>query len=185
MRKVAWGISGSGDRLPETVETMKQLKERYAGRVDIKVFLSRAGETVVKYYRLEGGLKKTFGRLWVEVDANSPFLAGQLQLGKFDFLLIAPATSNTVAKISLGIADSLLSNSAIMALKAYVPVYIMPSDLEEGESTTVLPSGKRIRLRIRREDAEHVRRLSTMDGVQILRKPEEISMVFEKHFGKP
>lgn len=31
--------------------------------------------------------------------ANAPFLAGQMQMGKYDFNLIAPATSNTVAKI--------------------------------------------------------------------------------------
>jgi archaeoflavoprotein AfpA len=182
-RRVAWGITGSGDRLAEIVETMKEIRRNYEGKADIKVFLSKAGSLVVKYYRLTSDLEANFGRLWVEADANSPFLAGQLQLGKFDFLLIAPATSNTVAKISLGIADSLLSNSAIMALKAFVPVYVMPSDYREGVVVTRLPSGRSLKLRVRREDVENVERLARMEGVFILEKPEDLHQVFKKHFG--
>ena len=181
-RKVAWGITGSGDRLVETVEIMKEIKKQYQSEVDIRVYLSKAGDQVVKYYRLVDDLKENFERIYVEINPNSPFLAGQLQLGKFEFLLIAPATSNTVAKISMGIADSLLSNAAIMGLKAFVPFYIMPSDYEEGMIVTKLPDGRDMKLRIRKEDVEHVKKLAGMDDVFILEKPEEIQKVFKKHF---
>jgi len=181
-RKVAWGITGSGDRLVETVEVMKEIKKRYQYGVDVLVYLSKAGDQVVKYYRLANVLKENFERIWVEINPNSPFLAGQLQTGKFEFLLIAPATSNTVAKISMGIADSLLCNAAIMGLKAFVPFYIMPSDYEEGMIVTKLPSGRDLKLRIRKEDVEHVKKLAGMDDVFILEKPEEIYQVFKKHF---
>ena len=181
-RKVAWGITGSGDRLVETVEIMKKIKKRYQNEVEVIVYLSKAGDQVVKWYRLADDLKDNFGRIWVEINPNSPFLAGQLQMGKFEFLLIAPATSNTVAKISMGIADSLLCNSAIMGLKAFVPVYIMPSDYEEGIVVTKLPNGRDLKLRIRKEDVEHVKKLAGMDEVFILEKPEEIYQVFKKHF---
>jgi len=180
--RVAWGITGSGDRLRETVAVMKKIKELYP-EVEIRAYLSRAGQQVVLYYKLMEELKENF-KVWVEVNSNVPFLAGMLQSGKFDFLLIAPATSNTVAKISLGIADTLLTNSAIMALKAFVPVYIMPSDYKEGIVETELPDGKKLKIRVRREDVEHVQRLSKMDGISILEKPEDIFTVFEKHFGK-
>jgi len=83
---------------------------------------------VAKWYRLFESLKENFHKLQVESGPNSPFLAGELQIGKFKFLLIAPATSNTVAKIAAGICDTLLSNSAIMAGKAFLPVYVMPTD---------------------------------------------------------
>ena len=181
-KKVAWGITGSGDRLVETVEVMKEIKERYQNDVDIRVYLSKAGDQVVKYYRLGNDLKENFERIRVEINSNSPFLAGQLQLGKFEFLLIAPATSNTVAKISMGIADSLLCNAAIMGLKAFVPFYIMPSDYEEGMIVTKLPDGRDMKLRIRKEDVEHVKKLAGMDDVFILEKPEDIHQVFKKHF---
>ncbi len=181
-RKVAWGITGSGDRLVETVEVMKGIKKRYQNEVDIIVYLSKAGDQVVKYYRLFNDLQENFDRIRVEINPNSPFLAGQLQLGKFEFLLIAPATSNTVAKISMGIADSLLSNAAIMGLKAFVPSYIMPSDYQEGMIVTKLPNGRDMKLRIRKEDVKHAKKLAGMDDVFILEKPEEIRQVFKKHF---
>jgi archaeoflavoprotein AfpA len=182
-KKVAWGITGSGDRIRETFEAMKRVKAEFEDKADIRVYVSKAGDQVVKYYKLSHDLEEAFDKVWVEINANAPFLAGQMQAGKFEFLLIAPATSNTVAKISMGMGDSLLSNSAIMGLKASIPVYIMPSDLAEGTVITKLPSGKDLQLRIRREDIEHVQRLYKMENVSILEKPEDIRNVFKKHFG--
>jgi archaeoflavoprotein AfpA len=181
-RKVAWGITGSGDRLPETINTMIEIKKQYQNDVDVRVYLSKAGEQVVKWYKLHEQLKQNFEKVWVELNSNSPFLAGDLELGKSEFLLIAPATSNTVAKIAVGITDTLLCNSAIMALKAFVPVYIMPSDYNEGTVVTRLPDGKDLKLRVRKEDAENARKLSRMENVFVLEKPEDICEVFKKHF---
>jgi archaeoflavoprotein AfpA len=161
---------------------MKQLKEQYQQSVEITVYLSKAGDQVAKYYQLNAFLHENFEVVRVEIDSNTPFLAGALQVGTFDFLLIAPTTSNTVAKIAMGIADSLLSNSAIMALKAFVPVYIQPSDYEEGVTVTKLPSGRELRLRMRREDVAHVKKLATTEGVSVLEEPEEICQVFKNHF---
>jgi archaeoflavoprotein AfpA len=181
-KKIAWGITGSGDRLRETFEIMKKVKEEFEDRVDIRVYVSRAGDQVVNYYKLSHDLDDAFDKVWVEINANAPFLAGQLQSGKFEFLLIAPATSNTVAKIAMGLADSLLSNSAIMGLKASIPLYIMPSDLVEGFVITKLPSGKDLKLNVRKEDVEHVQKLSRMDNVFVLEKPKDIHGIFKKHF---
>jgi archaeoflavoprotein AfpA len=182
-RKIAWGITGGGDRLAETIEVMKQIKKQYENAVRINVFLSKAASKVLKHYKVENDLKENFEKITLELDSNSPFLSGWLQTGIFEFLLIAPATSNTVAKISTGIADSLLSNAAIQALKAFVPVYIMPTDYREGIIYTKLPGERNLKLRIRKEDAEHVRRLEKMDNVFVLENPREILKVFQKHFG--
>ncbi len=170
--RIAWGITGAGDRLRETVGVMKRIKERY--QIEVRVFASKAGEQVLKWYKAYDEIKSSFDRFSVEVNANSPFLAGEVQVGKYAMMVIAPATSNTVAKIASGIADTLLSNAALMALKAFVPVYIMPSDYEEGEVITELPDGKKLRLRIRKEDVDHVKKLRAIDGIHILERPEEI-----------
>jgi archaeoflavoprotein AfpA len=180
-RKVAWGITGSGDRLSETIDVMKDIKKSYKNEVDVRVYLSKAGELVTKWYKLYDQLIQSFDKVRVEFGPNSPFLAGDLELGKFEFLLIAPATSNTVAKIAAGIGDTLLCNSAIMALKSYVPVYIMPTDYKEGRAVTRLPDGKDFELRVRKEDAENSRKLASIDGVFVLEKPDEIQHVFNKH----
>ena len=181
-RKVAWGITGSGDRIVETVEVMKELQKQYDDVVDIRVFVSKAGEQVIKYYKLFNDLEKNFDKVWVEINSNSPFLAGQLQVKRYEFLIIAPATSNTVAKISLGLADSLLANAAIMSQKAFVPTYIMPCDYKPGILTTRLPDGSEMRLRIRKEDADNVQKLRIMEDVFVIETPQEIHTVFEKYF---
>ena len=181
-KRVAWGITGSGDRVAETVEFMKKIKKEFEDDVDIRVFLSKAGNQVVNYYKLADDLKENFSKIRIEVDSNSPFLAGALQLGAFEFLLIAPTTSNTVAKISRGIADTLLCNAAIMALKAFIPVYIMPSDYREGITVTTLPDGRDLQLRVRKEDVENVKKVSEMDGVFVLENPTDIHNIFRKHF---
>jgi len=182
-KKIAWGITGTGDKLSETFEVMREIGEKYASKVDIRVYLSKAGEQVLRFYKLFNDLTNAFSRVRVEVNSNSPFLAGALQLGQFDFLLIAPTTANTVAKISLGIADTLLTNSSLMALKAFIPVYLMPCDYQKGIVVTKLPSGKSLKLRIRKEDVKNVKRLEKIEGIFLLREPEDIKKLFKTYFG--
>ncbi|MCW4015678.1 MAG: archaeoflavoprotein AfpA [Candidatus Bathyarchaeota archaeon] len=181
-KRVAWGITGSGDRLAETIQAMKEIKKQYKDDVRITIYPSKAGDQVLKFYGLFKGLTESFDKIRVEVNSNVPTLAVQLQSGKIEFLLIAPATSNTVAKLANGIADTLLTNAAIMSLKSFVPVYIMPCDYEEGETVTQLPDGSDMKIRVRREDVEQTKKLAAMDGVFILEKPEDIVQVFQKHF---
>lgn len=179
-RRVAWGITGSGDKLRETFDVMKEILGAHGDELGVEVFLSRAGEQVTKYYKLMNELREAFERVWVERDANIPFLAGRLQLGEFEFLLIAPATSNTVAKLSHGISDTMLTNGAIQALKASVPVYVMPTDYREGTTVTRLPDGRELRLRVRKEDAENTRKLMAMEGIHAFERPEEIKDIFSR-----
>jgi len=183
-RKVAWGITGAGDRIAEYVQIMKELQKEYEQSVEIQVFVSKAGEVVLKFYGLESEVKQSFPKYIVEMNANSPFLAAWMQMHKYEFLLIAPASSNTVAKIAYGIGDTMLTNAASMALKAFAPVYVVPVDYEEKTLVTKLPNGKDMKLRIRKEDAENVRRLELMEDMHVLSDPKEIRGVFEEWFAK-
>ena len=183
-RKIAWGISGAGDRLAEYVQIMKELKQEYEAMVEIQVFVSKAGETVLKFYNFENEIKQNFPKFIVELNANSPFLAAWMQMHKYDFLLIAPASSNTVAKIAYGIGDTMLTNAASMSLKAFAPVYVVPVDFEEKTILTKLPNGKDMKLRIRKEDAENVRRLEKMEDMHVLSDPQKIRDVFREWFKK-
>lgn len=182
VKRVAWGITGSGDRLIEVFNVMKELKKQYQNDARITVYLSKAGDLVVKYYGMFKDLQTEFEKIRVEVNSNLPTLAVQLQSGKIDFLLIAPATSNTVAKLANGIADTLLTNSAIMALKAFVPVYILPCDYKEGITVTQLPDGSEMKIRVRKEDVEYTQKLVLVDGIFILENPAQIQEIFQKHF---
>lgn len=182
-RKVAWGITGAGDKIAEFIEAMKKIQKEYAETVEIHVFLSKAAELVLKYYKLEEDLRQSFQKVSVELNSNAPFLAAWMQMRKYEFLLIAPATSNTVAKIANSIGDTLLTNAAIMSLKAFVPVYIAPTDYKVGTVSTKLPNGKEMKLRVRREEVEQVEKLKRMEDVFVLEGPHQIHEVFRKHFG--
>lgn len=180
-RKIAWGITGSGEKIMETVEMMEKMKKKYRKIYDIRVFISKAGDQVLKYYNLSNTLETLFDKTWTEINSNAPFLAGQIQLGTYEFLLIAPATSNTVAKIFLRIADTLLTNAAVMGQKTSTPPYIMPTDFKEGSVITKLPNGKDLEIKITHEDAEHVEKLSKMSNTFILENPNQIPSIFKKH----
>jgi archaeoflavoprotein AfpA len=177
-RKVAWGITGAGDKIAEILEAMKDLKKQSENVVDIDVYLSKAADTMLKFYRLEDDLRKNFPKVQVELNSNSPFLAAWLQIRKYEFLLIAPASSNTVAKIVNGIGDTLITNSAIMSLKAFAPVYILPTDYKESIVYTKLPNGKEMKLRVRKEEANQVRRLEAMEDVHVLESLQKMREFF-------
>ena len=183
-RKVAWGITGGGDKIAEFIEVMKEIQKEYESTVETQVFLSKAAEIVLKYYRLEDDLRQNFAKVAVELNSNTPFLASWMQIRKYEFLLIAPATSNTVAKIANSIGDTLLTNATIMSLKAFVPVYIAPTDYREGTVYTKLPNGKEMKLRVRKEEVEQVKKLERMEDVFVLEGPQKIREVFKKWFGE-
>ncbi|MCP8311721.1 MAG: archaeoflavoprotein AfpA [Candidatus Methylarchaceae archaeon HK02M1] len=179
--KIAWGITGSGDYMPETVQVMKKIVER--GDVKLAIFLSKSAVPVLEWYDLFKELKEISPKIMVEKGPNEPFIAGPLQVGKFKFLLVAPATANTVAKIVNGIADSLVTNAVSQAHKGNVPIYILPVDqeTETGKVTTLLPTGEKIELTIREVDLENFRKLKRMRGITIITKPQEIGDIIKRH----
>ena len=176
--KVAWGITGAGDKIAEIIQTMKDLKLQGEGIVEIDVYLSKAAETMLKFYRLDEMLKSSFAKVTVESNSNSPFLAGMMQSHKYEFLLIFPASSNTVAKIVNGIGDTLLTNSAIMSLKAFVPIWVMPVDYKESVISTKLPNGEEMKIRVRKEEAEQVHKLEATEDVHVFESPAKVREAF-------
>lgn len=176
--RIAWGITGSGDYITECVTFMKELTKKY--NLEVHVYLSKEAEVVLKFYKLLNEVKEHFPKVSQEKGPNAPFLSGKIQLGNYDFVLIAPATANTVAKIAHCIADSLITNSAAQAMKVDVPVYIFPVDQKECEVITKLPDGSDLKIRIRKEDVENVEKLRRMRGITVLSRVEEIEEVVKK-----
>ncbi|MBA5942555.1 MAG: archaeoflavoprotein AfpA [Methanophagales archaeon] len=177
-KRIAWGITGSGDYMRESVTMMEKLTKKY--NLDVDVYLSREGAVVLKYYKLLKEVKTNFGKVSVEKGPNAPFLSGRLQLGMYKLFLIAPATANTVAKMTHGIADSLITNSAAQAMKADVSVYIFPVDQKECEVITKLPDGRDLKLRTRKEDVENVEKLRRMQGIKVLSGLDEFEAVVKE-----
>ncbi len=137
---IAWGITGAGHLLQESYDGMRALAQKH----QITTFVSGAGEEVLRMYGLLDKLNEISGGEYLreiifesEAGASAP-KAGRFLLKKYDALIVSPATSNTVAKIVHGIADSLITNAVTQANKSGTPVYVVPVDLS-GEVTSPLP----------------------------------------------
>lgn len=139
--KIAFGITGAGHLLSDSVELLEQLMTKH----DVTVLLSAAGEEVLKMYglyeRIESITGGYYNELIREKDQRFSYpITGRFSLGKYDLLIVSPATSNTIGKIVGGIADSLVTNAVAQSGKGSVKTYIIPVDLESGDVETVLPS---------------------------------------------
>jgi archaeoflavoprotein AfpA len=177
--KILWGITGSGDKLIETINLMKQIQNNT--NVEITVALSINGELVVRMYNLWQSLQDNFSKVYVEKGPNDPFLVAPLQLDRYNLFIVCPATANTTAKIAYGIADSLLSNCVSQALKADVKLYIYPVDQKIGQTSTILPNRKELILTIREIDVENAERLKRMKGVRVISELEDIDRIIRTH----
>ena len=127
---IAWGITGAGQFLFETVSTMKKVKKNFS--VKITTFASKAGWEVLRMYGLLPEIKKIssgkyYEEFFVSEDGSFP-VSGRLQLGKYSLLVVSPCSANTTAKIVYGIADTLITNVFAQAQKGNVPIYILPTD---------------------------------------------------------
>ena len=139
--RIGFAFTGSGHLLRESVH----LAEKLAGEHEVTVFLSGAAEEVLKMYGLYERVERLTGGKYRELatDSNQKFsypITGRLSLGKYDYLIVSPATANTVSKIVYGIADTLVTNAVAQAGKGAVPVYMVPVDIHPGPIDTVLPS---------------------------------------------
>lgn len=176
IKRIAWGITGSGDQMIETYSILVDIKNRTD--VEAMVFLSKEGETVMKWYHLWDKIQNDFPNFKVDAGPNSPFIAGPLQMGYYDFLLIAPATANTVAKIVYGIADTLVTNAVSQTAKGETPIFILPVDQKRGSVKTSAPSGRAFELSMREVDVTNSEKLGRMENITVLASPYEIYDIF-------
>jgi dihydromethanopterin reductase (acceptor) len=164
-KRIAWAITGAGHTLKECTELLL----RY-DRVD--VFLSRAAEEVLRMYKLEQRLNAPHLTIHREAGASAP-VVGRLSGGTYCVLVIAPATSNSVAKFVFGISDTLVTNMFAQAGKARVPVLVYPTDLEP-EVNSEGPGREPIKIHPRPVDLENTAKLRAFTGVTVVNSCEEL-----------
>ncbi len=141
---------------------------------DIEVALSREAPFVLKYYDCWKGLKEQFPIVMEEKGPNAPFLGGPIQRKKYAFILVAPVTANTMAKVACGIADSLVSNCVSLGLKARIPAYLLPTD-QGKEVETVLRDGFTLKLYPRKVDLDNLEKVRAMDDVTVFKNIGEMA----------
>lgn len=137
-KSIAWGITGAGPMLHESVKVVEELLRRGAR---VTVFVSRAGETLLAMYGLKEVLDSIVigdyptGVVYESSEQPGYPTTGRLYLGVYSLVVISPATLNTVSKIVNGLADSLVSTLAMNAIKTNTRIYVLPVDAFETKST--------------------------------------------------
>lgn len=101
-----------------------------------------------------------------------------LYTGKYNLVVIAPVTSNSIAKMAHGIADNLITNLFAHAGKCRIPTILLPSD-SSGDVLSVTPKGEQVSVYIRQIDRDNIDALARWDGVHIAHGPEQLKRHLE------
>ena len=167
--RIAWGLTGSGHFLKECMEFALALNEKHPGLIDF--YLSKAAAEVLHMYTLGVTELRKRARVFRDQTASAAPV-GLFYHGHYHTVIIGPATSNTVAKLVVGISDTLITNIFAQAGKQRIPTIVFACDTEPVVETES-PS-EWVTLYPRRIDLENTERLSfeqttvvsTVDGLE-------------------
>ena len=163
--RLAWAITGSGHYIEECLNFVLTLD-------NVDLYLSQAAEEVIKMYGFNLNEIREKMPVYRDKAASSPPV-GLFYSGYYHTFVMAPATSNTVAKCALGIADSLVSNLFAQAGKCRVPSIVYPCDIA-AEMETTAPKGKKVMVYPRQIDLEATDKLSTIEYTEIVKSVDEL-----------
>ncbi len=158
-----WALTGSGHFFKQCVAMIHTLE-------DVDLFVTKAAAEVLRMYRQELDLPKST-RIFRDTAASAPPV-GNFYYGVYHTLVVAPATSNTVAKFVYGISDSLATNVFAQAGKCRVPAIVFACDTAP-ELQTEAPKGT-VTVYPRRIDLENTARLKSFDGTLVAETLEEL-----------
>lgn len=164
-KRIAWAITGAGHALEECVGTIIKQKE-------IDLFLSRAAEEVLKIYGLHSRLRSSGLPVFRDRGASTP-VAAKFYGGKYKLLVIAPATSNSVAKFVHGISDTLVTNLFAQAGKSRVPILVYPTDLAP-ETLSFGPRRQPLKVYPRPVDLDNTGKLRKLAGIEVVGSRKEL-----------
>jgi dihydromethanopterin reductase (acceptor) len=164
-KRLAWGLTGSGYFLRECLAIAKDIPH-------CDFFLSKAAAEVLKMYKIDLKALRANVVIYPDNAASAPPV-GMFYHGEYHTVVIAPATSNTVAKCVLGISDTLVTNIFAQAGKTRVPAIVLACD-NEPEVDTEAPR-EWVTLYPRKIDLEMTEKLREMDGVHVVDTPDALA----------
>jgi dihydromethanopterin reductase (acceptor) len=164
-----WALTGSGHFFKESLRMVGELDE-------VDLFVSKAASEVVRMYRQEFKLPKS-ARIFRDTTASAAPV-GLFYYGVYHTLIVAPATSNTVAKCVLGISDTLVTNVFAQAGKCRVPAIVFACDTAP-ELETEAPKGM-VKVYPRDVDLKNTERLKSFDATHVVESLEELEMALAR-----
>jgi dihydromethanopterin reductase (acceptor) len=164
-KRIAWAITGGGHNLKECIDVL-------LGYDRVDVFLSRAAEEVLGMYSLDARISVPKIRIYHEAKSSAPLVI-RLFGGTYSVLVVAPATSNSVAKFVYGISDTLITNLFAQAGKSKIPVIVYPTDLVP-VADSVGPRGQSFKVYPRPIDLDNTAKLRSFGGVTVVGNKQEL-----------
>lgn len=156
-KKWAWVLTGSGHFFNETIELINKIKE-------VDLFVSKAAEEVLVMYKKKGKISSDI-KIYKDNSASSVSV-GRFYKDMYHTLIMAPTSSNTVAKCVYGISDSLASNIFAQAGKCKVYCIFFPCDTAP-ELKTLAPSGL-VDVYPRKIDLTNVEKLKDFSDTEVV-----------------
>ena len=167
--RFGWALTGSGHFFKECLRMAAALEE-------IDLFVSKAASEVVRMYRQDFKLPKTT-RVFRDTTASAAPV-GLFYYGVYHTLVVAPATSNTVAKCVLGISDTLVTNVFAQAGKCRVPAIVFACDTAP-ELETEAPKGM-VKVYPRDIDLENTARLKSFESTIVVESLEQLEAALQR-----
>jgi len=158
-----WALTGSGHFFKECLGLIREIEH-------VDVFVSRAADEVLRMYKQQLALPST-ARIFRDTTASSPPV-GQFYYGFYHTLVVAPATSNTVAKCVVGISDTLITNVFAQAGKCRVPTVVFACDTAP-ELETEAPKGM-VKVYPRRIDLANTELLKTFEATSVVETLDQL-----------
>jgi flavoprotein len=152
-----WALTGSGHFFTECLTLIRSLPA-------VDLFISKAAAEVVRMYKEEFDLSAST-RLFRDTTASAAPV-GRFYSGAYHTLVLAPATSNTVAKCVHGISDNLATNVFAQAGKCRVPTIVFACDTAP-ELDTRAPAGM-VKVYPRRIDLDNTQRLKGFEATTVV-----------------
>ncbi|NBT96798.1 MAG: flavoprotein [Methylocystaceae bacterium] len=152
-----WALTGSGHFFTECLEMIRDLDH-------VDLFVSKAAAEVVRMYKHDLNLPDTV-RVFKDTTASAAPVGG-FYYNVYHTLVVAPATSNTVAKCVYGISDNLATNVFAQAGKCRVPTIVFACDTAP-ELETRTPKDI-VMVYPRRIDLENTEKLKSFEATQVV-----------------
>ena len=165
-QRLAWAITGSGHYLKECLDIIHTLD-------DVDLFLSKAAAEVLQQY----GYKHNVGKVYQDKTASSVPVELFYE-GKYHTLVIAPATSNTIAKMVCGISDNLVTNLYAQAGKTRLPSIIFPCDTAP-ELESDAPRNHVVKVYPRSIDLENVTKIKTFEATTVVEDMQSLNSTIQ------
>lgn len=164
-----WALTGSGHYFKECLRLAAALET-------VDLFVSKAAGEVVRMYRQDLTLPRT-ARVFRDTTASAAPV-GRFYHGVYHTLVVAPATSNTVAKCVVGISDTLVTNVFAQAGKCRVPAIVFACDTAP-ELDTQAPKGM-VKVYPRDIDLTNTARLKAFADTEVVESLAQLEAALQR-----